>query len=200
MRAITTKEGEIFPHRYLWQCAKSHQEYAENIMNGRKSFDLSTMLLAYFTYEAYLNFVGDRFDPGVWNKEKEFFNQKDYYGIEGKLKRISEKAGNFELNKSRRPYQTIRLLVRFRSSVVHGKILKYNESIEHHKDHKPDLWPKDAFEFVTSNNASKAIQDVEEFIEYIHLEVKPYVKDIWFGDKALKGPIGHASSSTDVKI
>ena len=46
---------------------------------------MSSMLLAYLTYEAYINFLGDRFASDVWKNEKAFFAKKPYYGLEGKL-------------------------------------------------------------------------------------------------------------------
>ena len=49
-------------------------------------FHISAMLLAYLTYEAYINFLGDRFASETWRDEKEFFSKKPYQGLEGKLK------------------------------------------------------------------------------------------------------------------
>ncbi len=51
-------------------------------------FDLSAMLMAYLTYEAYLNFLGTRVTPSDWENEREFFRKAPYKGTEGKLKRM----------------------------------------------------------------------------------------------------------------
>lgn len=199
MRAITRKEGEAFPHRDLWQCAKVQYEHAQKVEKGRKSFDMAAVLMAYLTYEAYLNFVGARLDPKAWRNEKQFFSKNEYYGIEGKLKRIVELCGDFRVDKSRRPYQTIRELGKFRSSIVHAKVYKYDEPIEHHVDHEPNCWPRSAFSYVNIDTTRRVMADVEEFIEYLHSKIRPFVNDIWFGDKALKGPTGYALSSTSIK-
>jgi len=195
-RAITEKTGESFPHRTLWRCATIQLERAKSVQKGRFYFDLSAILMAYLAYEAYINFVGDRLDPETWKNEKTFFSQPEYYGIEGKLKRIRELCSNFAIDSSRRPYQTVIELGRFRSSVVHAKIHRYQKSVEHHVDHEPDWWPESAFSSLSAQKVQRAIDDTESFIEYLHSQIKPFISDVWFGDKALQGPTGYATSST----
>lgn len=197
--AITVKEGESFAHKELWRCAEKQYEQARVSKRGGKYFDMAAMLMAYLSYEAYMNLIGDRLDPDAWADEKVFFNQKEYYGIEGKLKRIQEIAGNFGVDAGKRPYQTVKMLGKFRTELVHAKVNKYAETIKHHEDYEPDWWPNDSFPCVTEDNARKAMQDVEEFIEYVHEQVKPYIGDRWLKDKALKGLYGYASGSTSEK-
>lgn len=64
--AITKTEGENITHRVLWQCCLRQLEIARKTERGRKYFDLTAMLMAYFAYEAYLNFVGSRVAPADW--------------------------------------------------------------------------------------------------------------------------------------
>lgn len=199
MKAITETSGESFSHRILWKCAKLQHNNARAIEKGRKYFDLSTMLMAYLTYEAYLNFVGDRIDPDTWKNEKKYFSQNEYFGVEGKLKRISEICDGVKIDKSCRPYQTIKDLGKLRTSIVHAKVYKYNETIEHTVDTEPEIWPKDGYQYVTKENSNRAMEDVEEFIEWLHVKIKPFCNDHWFGDKALGGITGYATSSSKVE-
>lgn len=198
-RVITNKSGESFPHRALWRCATVQLEQANILEKGRFYFDLSAVLMAYLAYEAYINFVGDRLDPETWKREKVYFNQPEYYGIEGKLKRIRELCGGFEIDSGRRPYQTVIELGRFRSSVVHAKTDRYKKTIEEHAKHEPDWWPESAFSSLNAKKAQRAIDDIELFIEHLHSQIKPFIADVWFGDKALRGPTGYATSSTRLK-
>lgn len=191
----TIKQGESFSHKELWECANILYEHGREVKKGGLYFDLATILMAYLTYEAYINFAGDRLDPETWRNEKDFFNQNDYFGIDGKLKRIQEICGNFAIDKSRRPYQTIRMAGKFRSTVVHAKTYKYKKSIEHCIGDEPSPWPEDCFSFVSEANAKKVLTDIESFIKYLHEQIKPYlVNDIWFQDEALTGVIDYSIS------
>ncbi|HEY9198044.1 MAG TPA: hypothetical protein VIR60_01680 [Gammaproteobacteria bacterium] len=196
MKAITEREGESFPHRILWRCVLAHYERARSIEKGSKHFDLTTMLMAYLTYEAYLNFVGDRLAPDLWAQEKSYFTTGKYAGLEGKLKKICELCDGLKVNKGARPYQTITMLSVFRDSVVHAKPYKYEDSMEHPVDREPDWWPRDSYDCVTEEQTSKVVEDVEKFIEFLHQKALPHIHDKMFGDKALKGVLGYASSST----
>ena len=200
MQVITKRSGESFPHRIIWRSALKLNEQARAEEKGSKYFDLSFMLMAYLAYEAYLNFVGDRLDPQAWSDEKAYFNTNEYRGTEGKLKRIIEKCPNLIVNKGVRPFQTIYKLYEFRDSLVHAKVMKYTDYQEHSNDEEPDFWPKSSYDFVTQEQAGIVLNDVEEFIEFLHKNIKENVNDNWFGDKALRGIIGHASSSTTVKM
>jgi hypothetical protein len=199
MHAVSEIEGETFPHKVLWQCAKVQYEQAQQKREGSFYFYICAILMAYLTYEAYINFIGDRLDPATWKDEKTFFNRPDYFGIEGKLKLIRERCDNFEVNKGKRPYQTIKKLSQFRTDIVHAKTIKYADRKEHRADYVPDWWPESPFPYVKQTEAKKVMQDIESFIEELHGKVKPFVKDRWFGDKALEGSTGYSSRSTKIK-
>jgi len=191
----TKKHGESFPHKELWQCANTLYEHGREVKKGGLYFDLATILMAYFTYEAYINIAGERLDPEAWKNEKCFFNQKDYYGIDGKLKRIKEICGNFEVDKSKEPYHTIRMAGKFRSTVVHAKTNKYEKSIEHYIEHDSSPWPEDCFPCVNEDNAKKVLVNTELFIKYLHEHIKPYLDDDdVFKDEALIGIMDYAIS------
>lgn len=194
----TKKHGESFPHKELWQCANTLYEHGRKVKKGGLYFDMATILMAYFTYEAYINVVGKRLDPKAWENEKDFFNKKKYFGIDGKLKRIKEICGNFEVNKGKEPYQTIKNIGKFRNAVVHAKTNEYEKNIEHYINDDPDPWPDDCFSCINKTYAKKVLLNTESFIKYLHENIKPYLNDdgIFFKDDALTGIIDYAESLT----
>ena len=65
-------------HRLLWECCLRQSEVAEiarKDKSGPLYFELSAMLMAYFTYEAYLNFLGERVAPEAWKDERTYFTE-----------------------------------------------------------------------------------------------------------------------------
>ncbi|GAB6084285.1 hypothetical protein JCM30471_31990 [Desulfuromonas carbonis] len=84
----TTINGELYTHKLLWKCCFQQFDAANKaIINFESSyyFELSAMLLAYLTFESYINFLGDRLAPEIWKSEKYFFNNPQYKGIDGKM-------------------------------------------------------------------------------------------------------------------
>jgi hypothetical protein len=85
----TTINGELYTHKLLWKCYFQQVEAANEAYKNSDSsyyFELSAMLLAYLTFESYINFLGDRLAPEIWKSEKDFFNNSPYKGIDGKLR------------------------------------------------------------------------------------------------------------------
>src|SRR5947209_6836825 len=138
--AITKSEGENLTHRVLWQCCLRQAEIARKIEKGRKYFDLTTMLMAYFAYEAYLNFVGSRVAAADWANERAFFAKPPYQGTEGKLQRIVVVCGLPAVSKGARPYQTIEHLARLRDLIAHAKPDRYEREIEHSVDEERPMF------------------------------------------------------------
>jgi hypothetical protein len=196
----TKISGENFTHRILWECCLRHMKTAKRRKKGSKYFHISAMLLAYLTYEAYINFLGDRFAPDIWKIEKEFFTKKPYYGLEGKLKLLSEKIPIVGIIKGRRPYQTISKLKVLRDFLSHGKIDRYENTIIHDRDKEPRLLPDGKLDnLIKPESADRAVLDVTKFIKFLHSQAAKQTKDIWFGDEPLVGMRWHASSHSKVK-
>jgi hypothetical protein len=83
-KAETTINGELYTHKLLWKCCIQQVEAADEALKNSDSsfyFELSAMLLAYLTFESYVNFLGDRLAPEIWKSEKDFFNKPPYKGI-----------------------------------------------------------------------------------------------------------------------
>ena len=201
MKIETTITGEIFTHKILWECCLRQMETAKRRKKGSKYFHISAMLLAYLTYEAYINFLGDRFAPEIWAKERDFFTSKKYQGLEGKLKFLIEKIPITGIKKGQRPYQTIKKLKSLRDFLNHGKVDKYEKIIVHHRDKEPPLFGSygKLDILVSPKLAEIAISDVREFIEFLHVQAMKRSSDIWFGDEPLDGIHSHSSGDSRVK-
>ncbi|HEY4487740.1 MAG TPA: hypothetical protein VI483_03190 [Candidatus Paceibacterota bacterium] len=195
MKEVTTKiEGELITHRLLWRCCIKQMEAARSRENDASYFHLTAMLMAYFTYEAYLNFLGDRIAPKVWEDERRYFSKKPYRGADGKLRKIAEICG-FEIERGKRPHETIVELEKLRNFVAHGKPDKYEEKVKHQPEREPSMFGYDTLsKYITQEKAERAINDGKEFIEFLHERCRAKVRDGWYGDKALEGSLGYASS------
>lgn len=197
-RLVTTVKGEAYPHRTLWTCAKTLYKNARSEPKGAKYPDMAACLMAYLAYEAYLNLLLSRLDSTIWKSEREFFSKGKYRGTEGKLRWISDFCDGFAWNKRARPYLTIARMAKLRNRMAHGKPYAYTRTTEHAEDEEPDWWPQDAFHDIKPEFVSAVIQDVEEFMEFIHERVKDRIEDPWLQAGPLDGTSGYATSSTKV--
>jgi len=173
---------------------------------GRLYFDMATMLMVFLTYEAYLNFLGNHVAPEIWRNERIYFSKPPYVGVNGKLKKILEVCGNINVDKGKRPYQTIQELRKLRDFLSHGKPIKFGKTISHHVDHDPPLFDTGLSKYITPRKAERAIKDTEQFIESLYKDARLYAKRmykgnlsrtwdiIFYGDKALNGPIEYSSA------
>jgi hypothetical protein len=69
-------------------------------------YQMAGMVMAYFTFEAYLNFVGSSVEPTAWKDERDFFSKGQYRGTQGKLKLLCEKY-QIKVDRDKRPYLTL---------------------------------------------------------------------------------------------
>jgi hypothetical protein len=197
---ITKTEGENLTHRVLWQCALRQIEIARGTEKGRKYFDLTAMLMAYFAYEAYLNFAGSRVAATEWANERAYFRKPPYQGTEGKLQKIVDVCGLPPINRGARPYQSIAHLAELRDLIAHAKPERYELEVEHPADReRPMFGPYRLEKLVSIELAERTLADVEEFAEMIHKAVRHKVTDGWFGDSALRGLLGYATHSSTAK-
>jgi hypothetical protein len=185
-------QGEGYTHIYLWNCAKTLLNQPETKSHQDFYFVMAAMLMMYLTYEAYLNFVGIRLDPETWKNEREFFSKDPFRGMEGKLKRISEKL-RIEIDKGQRPYQSIKALERLRNYLAHGKPEMYAFVTDLKDGEEPDMFPLQIYDLVTREKAERALKDTEEFIEYLHSLAGKQIDDIAFKVRALSLPLASAS-------
>ena len=189
----TEINGEGSMHRQLWTICQHQLRQADAEQRGAFTFYAGAMLFAYFTYEAYLNFLGDRIDHETWENERAFFQKPPYRGIEGKLKKLAE-VSQFVVEKGKRPYQNISELTEFRHLMTHGKPDKYQKTTTHPDDRMPPLYGYGALApWVDAGRAHLIVNDVAELIEHLHrhcLQRYQNLKDDGlYGESALQGPL-----------
>jgi len=192
--------GEGFTHQYLWNCAETLLSQPETKSPADGYFATAGMLMVYFAYEAYLNLVGPKIDGEAWRDERVFFSKHPYRGTDGKLKRICQKIG-VEVERSKRPYQTIRELRKLRDFLAHGKPEAYSYDVDVEKGQEPDMFDGlNIYKMVTHENADRAFNDTGEFIDYLHTRIgEKCPDDILFKGKALEFPLAWASGATKRK-
>ena len=199
----TEIQGEGSTHRRLWQICQHQLRQADAEQVGAFTFYAGAMLFAYFTYEAYLNFLGDRIDYETWKNEREFFGKKPYRGFEGKLKKLAE-VSEFVVEKGKRPYQSISDLTEFRHLLTHGKPDKYQETTTHFDHQMPPLYGYGTLDpWVDADRARLIVKDVAEFIEHLHghclQKYQSLKNDGLYGESALQGPLALRTISSKAK-
>ena len=120
-KIITRGKGETYTHRLIWLTAKHQIRLADSIEEGSKYCYLCAMVMLYFTFESYLNFLGEIIAPKIWKDERRYFSTKEYPGTEGKLIKLIELLDLQMFERGKRPYQSINILLTLRNRIAHGK-------------------------------------------------------------------------------
>jgi hypothetical protein len=198
----TTIWGETFTYKTLWDCCLAQMEAVEKAETGKQAFYITAMLMAYLTYESYINFLGDRFAPVIWANEREFFRQEPYRGVPGKLRYLERTIPIKGIKRGLGALQTISQLKKIRDVLSHGKVDKYEKKIRHKQGEEPPLFGSYGMidKLVTPEFAAKAVHDVNEFITFLHSQARKHTKDIWFGKTPWDDFRGHAMSDSSTKV
>lgn len=158
---------------------------AEEFPKGSNYTIMSILLLRTFTFEAYLNHLGA--------KTFEFWAEVDSIRVMDKYILLCKHLKLFP-DYSKRPYQTLKQLFKFRNAIAHGRseLLKKTEVLHISSSGDPyDHIPKAAWkEYGTINNAKKAKKDVELIIKELHqcagLGEYPFTDGIGYGGFTIK--------------
>ncbi|MDP3111944.1 MAG: hypothetical protein Q8M71_07580 [Thermodesulfovibrionales bacterium] len=163
-------KGTSYTHKILWPTAKYQMEAAKQLPERKKYFYLSAMVMAFFTLESYLNYLGEIIDPTTWKSEKLFFTEKPYIGTLGKLSFLINKLGMLQFDRGKRPYQTIKQLKRIRDFLVHGRTEKYNGTVKYKDGSSPDLDVVKSYleKHISERKANIALEDTEQIIKELH--------------------------------
>lgn len=171
-RTTKTVSAQFYTHKMLWIAARLHHHAGARDLEMYPYLYLSSQILCYFTFEAYLNFLGERLFPETWVNEQEAFSKDPYRGTLGKFDFISERIG-FSVEKSKRPYQTMKTLHRLRKRVVHARTEKFVQQVS---VKRTNMYPHFEIPYVSSKledllteaNSRRAVEDTREVIEAIH--------------------------------
>ena len=137
--------------------SKSKQE-----KRGSYHTTMAAILMAAFTFEAYLNHLGEM--------KIKFWDRIESVRIMDKYMILCKE---FDVNPdfSKLPYQTLKLLFKFRNSIAHGRSKVLQETKKVDPDSDPyDHNPKTEWEeFCNLENAEKSKSDVEKIITELHI-------------------------------
>lgn len=157
---------------------------AQERLRGNLYTALSSLLLRAFTFEAYLNHLGER-HLKLWDARRHLRWFDKFSTICRHL--------NFAPDTLARPYSTLRPLFDFRNLMAHGKSEAINEEIEvNSRDADRYYWPLTKWEkFCTFENVERAKEDVTAVILELH-------KKGGLGDNPFAPP--EASGSVRLKV
>ena len=196
-------ESQYFPHKFLWKvCNMMFEEgNKNNIKDEKEKFYMTSLLMAFLSYEGYINYLGENIAPEIWEDEQNFFTrQNNYPGIKGKLKFLLEKIGEEMPDEEEVQYSTILKLKKFRDTLSHIKPYKCEISANDDIDEKLFYFQTNLQQYIeqfcTKDNTECVIINVENFIECLHKKAKNYINSKngchikvngWFHGYALKG-------------
>ena len=117
---------------------------------------------ASFTFEAYLNHLG--------NKTLSFWDNVESLGVMDKFELLCKTLG-IAPDFGKRPYQTLRNLFKFRNAIAHGKSEILNEQKKVSSNSNPsDHMPRTHWEeYSTTSNAERAREDISGIIKKLHI-------------------------------
>ena len=187
-------KGIIYPHEYLWRASSRSLAMAETYEPEQYYLLMQSLLTAYLAFEAFINFLGESLDSDAWGNEKNFFNQPDYFGIEGKIKRLAEKLPSFVFKKGERPYQIIKKVGRFRTLLAHGKPYHFEKKIKIQGKGPIDMFEFNWDEHISFDNVKRSREAIKKFCELLRSEAHSILEASQLSYSAFEGPLGSAES------
>jgi len=168
---------EIYNHRRVWRAACCNIDMLDRDYEGdfmeKPYFALAGMVLVFFAFEGYLNWLGELLFPDIWRNERAFFSAKNkpYVGTIGKLRYLGERLELSSFDVNSRPWKTVVELQDYRHGVAHPKSERDDRMVDDYS--LPDgpaqyvgrLEAKATFE-----NAKSCRDDVEEVVNLFHAQ------------------------------
>lgn len=164
-KARVSKERQVNTYAVMRHASHVILENAEKDPEGSFYQIMASLIFTAFMMEAYLNHIGQRIFK-CWNDLERLSH-------ESKLNLIAEKLG-LVTNYGKRPYQTLSKLFKFRDSIAHGKSVSL-KSVNQTRivDDTFDKYMREFLEtqwekYCTSENAKRALEDMETIIREVH--------------------------------
>ena len=159
--AIFEGSKEIRTYYDLNHGANALIRIAKEFPKGSYDTIMSSILLRAFTFEAYLNHLG--------SKTFEFWEEVDSIRVMDKYTLLCKHL-KVSPDYSKRPYQTLKQLFKFRNAIAHGNSVLLNETKEVHSSEDPfNHIPKAKWqEYCNLKNAQRAKEDIESIIKELH--------------------------------
>ena len=164
----------------------------EEEQKGSYYTTMSALLLTAFTFEAYLNHLGE--------KTISFWEEIEPIKVMGKYSVLCKNLGICP-DFSKRPYQTLKILFKFRNAIAHGKsqILQETKEVSSHDEPQQHTLKAHWEEFSELENAKRSREDIAQIITELHktagLGDYPFIHGVGIGSLSIKKPNPDAPTS-----
>lgn len=180
-RVRVTLERDVATYSELWHGAKIIHDKAVEDPKGSHYAFMSALVLFAFSVEAYCNAIGEGIFQVQWNSHDDPVERK------GPLEKIGliASALGVAIDRSTRPWQSLKLLFRVRNWLAHGKVhaIRLEKVIPYspdRSDYLGDVYAKAPWdEFCNDAFVSRVREDVEALLRTLHAKV-PAPKDALF--------------------
>lgn len=189
MKKKRQQSYEVYNHQILWGVAERNLRRAISSQKKDKMFyALGAMLLLFFAFEGYLNWLGNRIAPEVWEEERQFFSRPPYQGTLGKYRFLIKVLRLPTSDTSRGPFQTAKRLLDLRRLAVHPKAEAGDRAVEIADGSFPPCYRGKLEREVSNQKAIQARDHVARLAEDLHMEAKSAYPDLVWEEKAF-GPL-----------
>jgi hypothetical protein len=161
----------------LWTLVELHvhRQSATQDKDERIAARFSAIVFAFFALEAYLNHLGMKIKPDLWEgkKEREYFSGRKkiegqkYYGPIGKLQFLYSQCGLY-YDRTSEEMETIQRLKEFRDLLAHGRTEESILPISCSSGQPPELIVPEVWQYVNSGLLETAHTHVRRIVERLH--------------------------------
>lgn len=189
-RVKVTKQRHFKPHAEFYHATTVLLDHVEKKYEGHYYSLLSSLMMAAFTFEAYMNYVGPLVEPG--------WSDFDKASTLGKFRHISLKL-SYKTDFSKRPCQSIRDLFLFRNRMAHPRDEKLKEeyiaTVDDYQEHLYSMSSPKWLAIATEKNARRCVTDLRDIMENLNSRLpNPDISAMY-----IDGGSGHASMIRDEK-
>ncbi|MCJ7653693.1 MAG: hypothetical protein MUO97_00050 [Dehalococcoidia bacterium] len=167
MKAKISKERQVNTYAEMWHASDVMLGKAKENPEGSFYQLMASLIFTAFTLEAYLNHIGQSIFK-CWDDLEQLSPKR-------KLNLIAEKL-KIERDDSKRPFQTVSKLFKFRNDIAHGKTVRLKSENQINVvdldytlnvrlgQHLETPWQK----YCSLRNAERAREDVKIIIQKLH--------------------------------
>ncbi len=145
-------------------------DLAEKEKVNSKYLYLSSMVMQFFAFEAYLNYTGVVIADDVWAREREFFSREPFRGTLGKHVFLAKLLLLDKPNFTRGNGQTLKLLNEIRDTAAHGKLNGGSKRVKVKPGYPVLYTPSELERKTTKKYAERGLKVVECVAEEIQQE------------------------------
>lgn len=176
-------------HRFLWRSTQMIWEFRSKDFIVEEYLSATILAQQYFTFEAYLNFLGENISQLDWSSEKNYFNEnlfKDEKGTIGKFWFLSNKCQiDNKWSKGENPYQFLIKLRNIRNQLTHPKPIITEQQVFRN----PLRSPKAVKNFIDLELNFKNVTLGFEIINSVCLELHIYANKHYNYDPYERNPL-----------